>query len=129
MAKVERFEELDVWKKARHLTNCVYDLTDGPLFAKDFSLRDQIRRAAVSILSNIAEGFERGSDSEFRNFLVIAKGSAGEVRAQLFVALDRKYLCEQEFVEAKEQCEAISAMLLRLIAYLRKSIDSAKARK
>ena len=129
MARVERFEELDAWKKARHLTNIIYDLTDEPPFAKDFALRDQIRRAAVSILSNIAEGFERGSDTEFRNFLVIAKGSAGEVRAQLYVALDRHYFSAQKFDEAKEQCEQISAMLLRLIAYLRTSIDAAKARK
>ncbi len=129
MARVERFEELDAWKQARQLTNNIYDLTDGPPFAKDFALRDQIRRAAVSILSNIAEGFERGSDTEFRNFLVIAKGSAGEVRAQLYVALDRNYLSAQEFDEAKEQCEQISAMLLRLIAYLRKSIDASKAHK
>ena len=79
MAKVKKFEEIQSWKKARSLTKQIYTATLAGAFAKDFGLRDQIRRAAVSILSNIAEGFERGGDREFLRFLAIAKGSAGEL--------------------------------------------------
>ena len=129
MATVGRFEELEVWQAARTLTNLIYDLTDQPPFTHDHGLKDQIRRAAVSVMSNIAEGFERGSDTEFRNFLVIAKGSAGEVRAQLYVAMDRGYMQSADFSKARETCEQISRLLLRLIAYLRNSIDAAKPSK
>ena len=87
MAKVKKFEEIQSWKKARSLTQEVYAETLTGPFSRDFGLRDQMRRAAVSILSNIAEGFERGGDKEFLQFLAIAKGSAGELRAQLYVAL------------------------------------------
>jgi len=83
MAKVKKFEEIQSWKKARSLTNKIFQATLTGPFAKDFGLRDQVRRAAVSILSNIAEGFERRGDKEFLQFLAIAKGSAGELRAQL----------------------------------------------
>ena len=88
MAKVERFEDLEVWKRAKHLTCELYALARKGAFAKDFGFRDQICRAAVSIVSNIAEGFERRSNSQFMYFLDIANGSAGEVRAQLYIALD-----------------------------------------
>ena len=86
MPKVNRFEDLEVWRSARKLTIEIYRLVRNPSFAKDFGLRDQICRAAVSVMSNIAEGFERDSDKAFLSFLAIAKGSAGEVRSQLFVA-------------------------------------------
>ena len=89
MAKIEKFEDIQSWQKARTLTKEIYGVTLTGAFAKDFGLRDQIRRAAVSILSNIAEGFERGGDKEFLQFMAIAKGSAGELRAQLYVALDQ----------------------------------------
>lgn len=88
MAKFERFEEMDAWKKARGLVNAVYTITSAGEFARDFGLRDQMRRACVSVLSNIAEGFERGGNKEFCQFLATAKGSCGEVRAQLYIALD-----------------------------------------
>ncbi len=87
-----RFEDLLVWQRARELTRVIYELTQGGAFARDFGLRDQIRRAAVSVMSNIAEGFERGSDTEFGHFLSIAKGSCGEVRCQLYVASDQGYV-------------------------------------
>jgi len=88
MATITKFEDIEAWQKSRELTREVYAASNTGLFAKDYGLRDQIRRAAVSIMSNIAEGFERGGDVEFRRFLAIAKGSAGEVKAQLYVALD-----------------------------------------
>ena len=77
MAKIEKFEDIEAWKKARELAREIYAISNEGLFARDFGLRDQIRRAAVSVMSNIAEGFERGGDVEFRRFLSIAKGSAG----------------------------------------------------
>ena len=92
MAKIKKFEDIESWKRARKLTKDVYTVTAQDKFQRDFGLKDQIRRAAVSILSNIAEGFERGGDKEFLQFLAIAKGSSGEVRAQLYVALDLEYI-------------------------------------
>ncbi|OGE82703.1 MAG: hypothetical protein A3B23_03345 [Candidatus Colwellbacteria bacterium RIFCSPLOWO2_01_FULL_48_10] len=94
MATIERFEDLICWQKARELTKRVYVALKD---CKDFGFRDQIQRAAVSVLSNIAEGFERGTKQEFLNYLYIAKGSAGEVRAQLYVALDVGYLNIETF--------------------------------
>ena len=82
MATIRRFEDIEAWKKARELNREVYRITRGDLFARDFGLRDQIRRSSVSVLSNIAEGFERDGNAEFKQFLYIAKGSAGELRAR-----------------------------------------------
>ena len=89
MATFKTFEEIDAWKKARELTKRVCAVTGVGTFARDFSLKDQIRRASVSIMSNIAEGFDRGGTGEFVQFLAIAKGSAAEVKSQLYVALDQ----------------------------------------
>src|SRR6267142_2803435 len=97
MASFKSFEEIEAWKKSRELTKQIYKLTGVGAFAKDFGLKDQIRRACVSIMSNIAEGFERSGTGEFTQFLAMAKGSAGEVRSQLYVALDQRYLSEGEF--------------------------------
>jgi four helix bundle protein len=97
MAKVKKFEEIQSWQKGRELANEVYRVTNIGSFARDFGLRDQIRRAAISIISNIAEGFERGGDREFIQFLSIAKGSAGELRSQLYIALDQRYITVEEF--------------------------------
>src|SRR6185295_18496969 len=94
---IKKFEEIESWRKARALTNEIYHVTASGKFIRDFGLKDQIRRASVSILSNIAEGFERGGDKEFSQFLIIAKGSCGEVRAQLYVALDQGYLSQASF--------------------------------
>jgi four helix bundle protein len=90
--RIEKFEDLIAWQKARELTKNIYKVTKQGDFFKDFGLRDQIRRASVSIMSNIAEGFERGGRSEFHQFLVIAKGSCAELRSQLYVALDVEYI-------------------------------------
>ena len=116
-----RFEDLEVWKEARLLVNRIYDLSGSEAFAKDFGLRDQIRRAAVSVLSNIAEGYERGSDAEFGKFLAIAKGSAGEVRAQLYIARDRNYIEETDFSAAKDAATSLSRRIARFIAHLKQS--------
>ena len=92
MASFKTFEEIDACQKSRELTKQVYRITAEGSFARDYGLKDQIRRAAVSIMSNIAEGFERSGTGEFTQFLATAKGSAGEVRSQLYVALDQGYL-------------------------------------
>lgn len=90
MSKIERFEDIESWKVAREATRLIYEMSSMGEFNRDFALRDQIRRSSVSMMSNIAEGFERGGDKEFIQFLAIAKGSCGEARAQLYVALDQK---------------------------------------
>jgi len=95
--KIERFEDFIAWQKARTLTAKIYKVTGEGIFARDFGLRDQMRRAAVSIMSNIAEGFERGRPAEFHQFLSIAKGSCAELRSQLYVSLDAGYLSDPAF--------------------------------
>jgi len=121
MSGIGCFEDIEVWQKARELTREIYVLSNEGLFARDFGLRDQIRRASVSIMSNIAEGFERGSNKEFIQYLYIAKGSAGEVRAQLYVALDQIYINQAKFNLLKTNATEISRMLSGLINYLNKS--------
>ena len=116
------FEELNVYQKARKLTNDVYGYTRKESFARDFGLVDQIRRAAVSVISNIAEGFERGTRPEFIRFLFISKGSCGELRAQLEIARDQKYLSEVDYARLKTQARDISGMLSNLISHLRVSV-------
>ena len=95
--KIRTFQDLIAWQKARTLTSAIYKITAAGEFARDFGLKDQIRRAAVSVMSNIAEGFERGRPSEFHQFLSIAKGSCAELRSQLFVALDAGYIRRSDF--------------------------------
>lgn len=123
---MERFEQLDAWKLARELTKQIYSATRERQFSRDFALRDQIRRAAISVMSNIAEGFERNNDKEFRHFLRIAKGSAGEVRSQLFAAFDQNYLDESAFREMGLSCVRVSEIITGLIRYLSRSIDQEK---
>jgi four helix bundle protein len=121
MARIERFEDLTSWQKARALNRLVYDATRTGAFAKDYGLRDQIRRASVSVMSNLAEGFERGGNKEFIQFLSNAKGSCGEVRCQLYAALDEKYLTETEFKELYERSQEISRLISGFMAYLQRS--------
>lgn len=121
MATFKKFEEIECWKRARHLTRCVYEITNKPAFSKDFGLKDQIRRASVSIMSNIAEGHDRSGNSEFIHFLATAKGSAAEVRCQLYVAADQGYIEEQQFVELNALATETSSMLAGLMRYLRSS--------
>jgi four helix bundle protein len=115
------FEEMDMWKRARELVKFIYQITKNKDFCRDFSLTDLIRRAAVSVMSNIAEGFERGSNTEFIQFLFIAKGSCGEVRTQLYAALDQTYITPEEFRTGKELCVNISSQICGLIQYLKGS--------
>src|SRR5918999_6567466 len=105
--RIERFEDFVAWQKARVLTADIYKVTSQGDFAKDFGLKDQIRRAAVSIMSNIAEGFERGRAAEFHQFLSIAKGSCAELRAQLYVALDVGYLDQPTFETLMSQATEV----------------------
>ena len=118
---VRYFEDLDVWKETRRLTKEIYAATQDAKFSKDFGLRDQIQRAAVSIMSNIAEGFERGGNQEFTQFLYIAKASCGEVRSQLYVALDQRYITQDQFNELFNSFKKLSGMLAGLIEYLKGS--------
>ncbi len=115
------FEELEVWKQARELVNFVYKITKNGSFSKDRGLTDQIRRSAVSVMSNIAEGFERGSNTEFLQYLFISKGSAGEVRTQLYIAMDQGYVSQEEFEKGKLLCVNISGQISGLIQYLKGS--------
>lgn len=119
--KIEKFEDLESWKKARTLTNMVYEATATGNFKLDFALKNQIRRASISILSNIAEGFERGGDKEFLQFLVVAKGSCGEVRAQLYIAADQGYLSPTLFENLSLNAHEIGRLLSGLMKYLNRS--------
>jgi len=123
-ARVERFEDLIAWQKARQLAAAIYRVTLSGAFAKDFGLRDQIQRAAVSVLSNIAEGFERGSRSEFHQFLVISKASAAEVRSQLYVALDVGYLDQSDFDALLAQASEVSKIIGGLRSAVQKQRDA-----
>ena len=119
MATIRTFEELAAWKKARELANAIYALTNDTPLAKDFGLRDQLRRASVSVLSNIAEGFERDTTPDFIHFLFMAKGSAGEIRAQLYVALDQNLISKEQFDNASTSARHVSGIIARLITYLK----------
>ncbi len=100
MATIEKFEDLQCWQKARQVTNMVYDLTEHPKFAKDFRLSGQIQGAASSIMHNIAEGFDSGTNPEFIRFLKMSRRSASEVQSELYLALDRKYVTQDELTKA-----------------------------
>jgi four helix bundle protein len=120
VAGVERFEDFTAWKKARALTRAVYDVTQRGAFTRDFGLSGQIQRASVSIMSNIAEGFERGSRGEFQQFLSIAKASCAEVRSLLYVAVDTRYIEEAIFDRLHAQAQEVAA----LVGGLRTSVES-----
>ncbi|MEQ1839432.1 MAG: four helix bundle protein [Verrucomicrobiales bacterium] len=119
MATIRQFEDILSWQKARDLTREIYTATRKDEFSKDFALKDQIRRAAISITSNIAEGFERDGSREFVQFLSHAKGSCGEVRSQLYLALDAGYLKEDEWKTLHQSCLEISRLIDSFSNYLR----------
>lgn len=119
MEKVERFEDLRVWQAGREIVETIYKLSSLGRFSRDYALRDQIRRAAVSISSNVAEGFSRRSNKEFIQFLFIAKGSAAEVQSQLYIALDQGYISQEEFDEIYGQVEVVAKQISRFITYLK----------
>lgn len=119
--KIEKFEDIRAWQQARELSNLVYDLTEQGKFAKDFRLRDQIQGAAGSIMHNIAEGFDDGSDVEFIRFLKYARRSASEVQSEIYLALDRKYVSSEDFQKVYEMATTAKKSINAFIAYLRKS--------
>jgi len=121
MANIEKFEDIEAWQKARELTRDIYRITNQGSFARDFGLRDQIRRAAVSTMSNIAEGFGRGGNREFIQFLSTAKGSASEVQAQLYVALDAEYITTEQFRQLYDLAQSSGKLIGGFIRYLQKS--------
>jgi four helix bundle protein len=121
VAKIEKFQDLEAWKMARKITKEIYGISKQNEFNRDFALCNQIRRAAISILSNIAEGFERNGDKEFLQFLSIAKASCAEVYAQLYVALDQKYVDELQFKKIADDLEETSRIIGGLMKYLQKS--------
>lgn len=118
MAGITRFEEIEASKTARQLTTLIYRLSKLGVFAKDYGLKDQIRRASVSIMSNLAEGFESRTDVQFSNYLGHAKASAGEVRSQLYVAFDLRYISQEQFDEAYELADKSARQVNRFAAYL-----------
>ena len=119
MAK--RFEDLDVWNVSRELANLIYSFGREGALSKDYGFRDQIQRAAVSVMNNTAEGFERGSNKDFAKFLFIARASAGEVRSMLYLALDQRYITAEQFKEAYELCVRESQLCWGLIKHLQKN--------
>jgi four helix bundle protein len=117
--KIERFEDIQGWQEARKLTKKVYELTNGFPFKKDQGLCSQIQEASVSIMANVAEGFDRQSKREFAKFLYYASASASEVQSHLYVALDQKYIPEQEFMAAYDQTRKTKSLINGFISYLK----------
>lgn len=120
--RIERFEDIEAWKEARKLVNVIYDISDNGDFSRDFYLRNQIRGASVSIMSNISEGFDRGTNREFIQFLIVGRASASEVKSQLYVALDRKYVTSDKFHEIYDQISKIISLIDGFIRYLRTNL-------
>jgi four helix bundle protein len=116
--KILQFEDLDVWREARSLTKEIYQRTMANGFSSDYGLKDQMRRAGVSIMANIAEGFSRKGDKEFSHFLFLAKGSASELQSHAYVALDQNYISDGEFKDMYESLDHLSRMLSNFIKHL-----------
>lgn len=121
MSTFNKFEDMEVWKKSMDLIRLIYQNTNKPIFRKDYHLVNQIRRSAISIASNIAEGLERDGNKELVNFLYIAKGSCGELRCQLYIAKDQQYLQHDSFQEMYNLAIEISYSMNKLIKYLKES--------
>jgi len=128
MPTITRFEEIKAWQTARELTKLIYSFTDETKFSSDFGLKDQIRRASVSIMSNISEGFESQTQAQFIRYLGIAKASAGEVRSQLYVSRDLDYITQEQFTKAFAMGEKAARQTARFIAYLETHPQSQKVR-
>jgi four helix bundle protein len=121
MNKIERFEDIIAWQRARVLTQEIYASTRIGQFAKDYGLKDQIQRASVSTMANIAEGFERGGDREFMQFLSNSKGPCGEVKSHLYVAMDQSYISAAGFDQLYAKADEISRLVGGFMAYLQQS--------
>ena len=128
MATITRFEEIDAWVTARELTRLIYALTDQGNFAKDFGLKNQIQRASVSIMSNIAEGFESRTQARFIDYLGHAKASAGEVRCQLYIAMDLNYMTQEQFKQGFDLADKVSRQIYNFMSYLETHPQSRRAR-
>lgn len=124
--KIEKFEDIPIWKLSLRSTRDVYDLTSQPKFNRDFPLRDQIRGAMISISSNIVEGFEKNNNNEFIRFLKIAKGSVGEARNQLFIALAVGYISQEQFNKTNQELEDLANQIGGFISYLEKCRSQGK---
>jgi four helix bundle protein len=118
MTKIERFEDVTGWQKARELVRDIYEVTSKGNFTKDYGLRDQIRRASISVMSNIAEGYARQTDKEFTQFLYIALGSVAEVQSQLHIAQDLKYISKEDFNRIYEVSSEVARLITGFIKYL-----------
>ncbi len=123
MGKFRRFEEIVAWQKSREVVNEIYDIFENACIKKDFVLQNQITRASISVMLNIAEGFGRKTNSEFRQHIVIAHGSIAEVQSGLYIVLDRKYIDKIKFESLYNKCDEISKMLMGLIKYLNQNIN------
>jgi len=123
MARINSFEDMSVWQDARNLVTEVYKITERPPLAKDFALKDQFRRSSISVMANIAEGFERNGNKEFIQFLSNAKGSAGEIRSHLYVASDLGVIAREEQLRIETQVLSIGRQLSGLIKYLSRSSE------
>jgi four helix bundle protein len=121
MGKIQKFEDILAWQKARELTREVDAHSKTGAFAKDFGLRDQIQRASVSIMGNVAEGYDRGGDKEFIQFLSVSKGSCGEVKSHLYVALDQQYINPTQFNQLYNSADEVGRLLAGFMAYLKQS--------
>jgi four helix bundle protein len=121
MAKIEQFEDIEAWKKGRELRKSIYACGKAGKFATDYPLRDQIRRASISITSNIAEGFEREGNREFIQFLANSKGSCGELRDQLYVALDEQYITKEQFEILYRNALEVSRIISGFMKYLQQT--------
>ena len=128
MTTAKRFEDLEVWQRAKELTNLVYRFSSSGPFSHDPGLRDQMRRASISIMSNIAEGFESQTQALFIRYLGYAKGSAGELRAQLYIALEQGYVSDDEFRSTLSLAELCSKQITRLIQYLETQPNARRVR-
>jgi len=128
MATIRRFEEIEAWKTARELTKLIYALSNQGKFERDFGLKDQIRRAFVSVMSNIAEGFESKTQPQFIKYLGDAKASAGEVRSQLYVTRDLEYITSEDFNKTFVLAEKASGQIARFIAYLEQNSQARQVR-
>jgi four helix bundle protein len=121
MATIKKFEDIQAWQKGRELKQAVYQQTKRGDFARDFALREQIRRAAISVTANIAEGFERDGNREFVQFLSQSKGSTGEVQDHLYTALDEKYISQADFDVLYNQAAEVSRLTASFMNYLRRA--------
>lgn len=119
MSTFKKFEEIEAWQKARELAREIYTVSGQTSFSKDFALRDQIRRAAISVMANIAEGYGRGGTKEFTQFLSVAKASAVEIMSHLYVALDQRYVDRKTFDRLSGMADEVSRMIAGLMKYLR----------